>query len=265
MDTKTVRLFVASPGDVSTEREVVEKVAHEIDENPREALVEAGPFRIEVLRWEDVAPSGGRPQQVIADQLGPYDIFVGILWNRCGTPTGHDEHGHQIAQSGTVEEIRGALSKLRQKSLRKEQIMLYRCERPVFLATTDEILQFTAVHALFEEIDSSKKALTCRYNSIESFGSLFEKHFTQALQAVLRESTQPSRPPHTPRLVTEEAAIRLPQKLVTRESYLERIHRLLETKSVCVLYGPSGSGKSTLAAQYFRSSGDAEKKWVISK
>jgi hypothetical protein len=66
-------------------------------------------------------------------------------------------------------------------------------------------------------------------------------------------------------LITEEAAIRLPRKLVARESYLERIHRLLETKGVCVLYGPSGSGKSTLAAQYFRSSGEAEKKWIISK
>ena len=261
MDTKILRLFVASPGDVSAERDVVEMVAGEVNESPQEI---AGLFQIEVLRWENARPSGGRPQQEIFDQLGPYDLFVGILWTRCGTPSGHDEHGHEIARSGTVEEIRDVLLKLKQGLLRKPQIMLYRCERDFFPQNLDEIGQFTAVHALFKEIETSKKVLTCRYKSVESFRDLFKKHLPAAIRTLLCEPTQPPRPTQTPTLIMGEAAIRLPHKLVQRESYMERILHLLATRSVCVLHGPSGSGKSTLAAQYFRSSG-VEKRWAISK
>lgn len=53
------------------------------------------------LRWEDsVAPDiGVSGQDVISDQMGfDYDIFLGVMWARFGTPTVN-------AQSGTEEEF----------------------------------------------------------------------------------------------------------------------------------------------------------------
>jgi hypothetical protein len=44
----------------------------------------------------------GRPEQLILDQIGQYDLFVGIMWRRFGTPTG-------VAGSGTEQEFDHAL------------------------------------------------------------------------------------------------------------------------------------------------------------
>src|SRR5215207_6022546 len=90
-----LRLFVASPGDVSSERDHVGTVAAELN---RGTAADAG-FVLEVVRWETHArPDIGRPQQLILDQIGQVDIFVGIMWRRFGTPTG-------VASSGTEEEF----------------------------------------------------------------------------------------------------------------------------------------------------------------
>ena len=43
---------------------------------------------LELRGVEDVAPAfGSEPQEVVNKQIQDYDIFVGILWHRIGTPT----------------------------------------------------------------------------------------------------------------------------------------------------------------------------------
>src|ERR1017187_8021432 len=92
----SVRLFLASPSDVSEERCVVEKTVGEINRSVARALG----VTVDLMRWEDVVPAMGRPQQVILDQLDieDTDLFVGVLWSRFGSPTGK-------ARSGTEEEF----------------------------------------------------------------------------------------------------------------------------------------------------------------
>ena len=58
-------------------------------------------FRIESKKWEkDVFPAFGEDSQdVINKQIGTdYNIFVGIMWKKFGTPTSR-------AESGTEEEF----------------------------------------------------------------------------------------------------------------------------------------------------------------
>lgn len=99
-----LRVFVASPGDVAAEREHVKAVADELN---RGIAAQAG-FVLEVVRWETHArPGMGRAEQLILDQIGQYDLFVGIMWRRFGTPTG-------VAGSGTEEEFDHALRAWRQ-------------------------------------------------------------------------------------------------------------------------------------------------------
>ena len=91
---KQYRVFVASPRDVSAEREALERVVTEVNQTHGVPLG----YSIELWRWETHAtPDGGRPQDVINAQLPEFDVFIGILWRRFGTPTG-------VAGSGTAED-----------------------------------------------------------------------------------------------------------------------------------------------------------------
>ena len=89
-------IFVASPSDVSEERDRLDNIVNGLNS----ALARQTGIRLELLRWErDVSPAVGQDSQaVINDQIPQdYDVFVGILWNRLGSPT-------RRADSGTAEE-----------------------------------------------------------------------------------------------------------------------------------------------------------------
>lgn len=82
---KKLRIFIASPSDVATERAKVETVAAAL-----KPLADFIGVALETLDWRKAVPDMGRPQQVIFDQLQPtsWDVFIGILWHRFGTPPG---------------------------------------------------------------------------------------------------------------------------------------------------------------------------------
>jgi hypothetical protein len=116
---KQYRLFVASPSDVRTERDALSRVVTEINQTHGSPLG----YSVQILRWETHAtPSGGRPQGVINEQIGKYDLFVGIMWRRFGTPTG-------VAGSGTEEEYRRAYSSWERNN--SMPLMFYFCQSPL--------------------------------------------------------------------------------------------------------------------------------------
>ncbi|MEQ1400174.1 hypothetical protein ABLU05_02090 [Acinetobacter baumannii] len=92
-----LNVFLASPSDVSYEREVIQNIINELNKTWSKNLN----LRLELLRWEtDVVPSFGEYSQgVINKQIGSdYDIFIGLLWSRFGMPT-------KDYESGTEEEF----------------------------------------------------------------------------------------------------------------------------------------------------------------
>src|SRR5215212_447249 len=104
-----IRVFVSSPGDLHPERLLVATICRELSMSMD--------VSIEPLLWEGGGPgnpdipafssevTGEGPQAVIDqqlwDDLGGYDVYVGIIWRRMGTP---------VAQwrSGTEAEYRSA-------------------------------------------------------------------------------------------------------------------------------------------------------------
>ena len=96
--TETVlTVFVASPSDVTEERERLEIAIAQLNA----VLARRLGVRLELLRWEqDATPSFDEDSQSVINKQIPndYDIFLGIFWHRIGTPTSR-------AQSGTVEEF----------------------------------------------------------------------------------------------------------------------------------------------------------------
>jgi hypothetical protein len=75
---------------------------------------------------------GPKAQAVINAQIGIYDLFCGIMWNRFGTPT-------EIAASGTKEEFDGAVHCW--KTDRRPWIIFYFCERPANFTTAEQLEQ----------------------------------------------------------------------------------------------------------------------------
>jgi len=120
MNVKIYKCFIASPGDTSLERDICDEVFKELNETLGQQLE----FRIESKRWEkDARPSFAEDGQAVINEqlLDNYQLFIGIMWNKFGSPT-------KRAQSGTEEEFNLAYS--RYKDNHDVEIMLYFNEAP---------------------------------------------------------------------------------------------------------------------------------------
>lgn len=101
---KVYKCFISSPGDCNEEREISEKVI----ENLNNGLAKHLSVKFETFKWEnDVLPDIGKNGQEIIDESvekSNYDIFIGIMGYRFGTPT-------KLAGSGTEHEYIKAVEK----------------------------------------------------------------------------------------------------------------------------------------------------------
>ena len=101
---RKMRVFVASPDDVKREREHLEKVVASLNKG----LADRRDVFLELKDWRQVAPNMGRAQGVIFDQIPveSWDVMVGVLWSRFGTPSGAVNTANGLAyESGTAEEF----------------------------------------------------------------------------------------------------------------------------------------------------------------
>src|SRR5688500_1316029 len=96
-------IFLASPGDVASERNHVHNVIAELNRTvaPEKDVV------LQVVSWEyDTFPGYGTDAQSVINaqiaEMKKYSLFVGIMWSRVGTPTPR-------AESGTIEEFERAV------------------------------------------------------------------------------------------------------------------------------------------------------------
>jgi hypothetical protein len=146
-----VRIFVASPSDVAEERERVREVAEEL--NRTRNIADFLGFTLEVLDWRThVTPQMGRPEGVILEALPVtmWDIFVGILWQRFGTPTGAiDPKTGRIIDSGTKEEFDLAYNAWKTTGSRYPKVLFYRCARDVRITEIDPV-QLNLVNTFFK-------------------------------------------------------------------------------------------------------------------
>ena len=95
--SETYRVLIASPSDLSEEREVATEAVYEW--NAQHAVAES--IVLLPVKWETHAmpQTGMRTQEALNRQLvQDCDILIGMFWTKIGTNTG-------VAESGTVEEI----------------------------------------------------------------------------------------------------------------------------------------------------------------
>ena len=143
---KTIRIFLASPSDVEEERDVLSALIREVND-VLAFLVPDRALRLELVRYEThTYPDMGRAQDVINRQIPiDYEIFVGVMWKRVGTPTAN-------SPSGTIEEFRRALA--HRQSTGRPVIMFYFCDEQVPFPRGEDLDQLQKVVQFRDELSS---------------------------------------------------------------------------------------------------------------
>ncbi|NEQ07181.1 MULTISPECIES: hypothetical protein [unclassified Moorena] len=186
-----LKIFLASPSDVSRERDYVEEVVEEIN---RTTALSKG-VRLEVVRSEKNAyPSFGQGgQAALNSQIGnmeEYELFVGIMWNRLGTPTPR-------AESGTVEEYERAVAAFEKDG--KPDIWFYFREAGANL-NEEKLEQRGKVLAFKKKVQG--RALTHDYEKPSDFRERFRQGLSlwlentkaNSLSTVEKKSSTPNSP-----------------------------------------------------------------------
>jgi TPR repeat protein len=164
-------VFLASPGDVSPERDCVPGVVDEINglARPREP-------RLRLVQWEvDVRPGVGEdPQDVVNRQVGDAHITIVVFWKRLGTPTNR-------AESGTVEEFDRAVERWREEPRR--EVLTYFKTAPIDLYA-DDLEQVARVREFRRRIADTTLSKEFRRTAE------FEKHVRNDLTRAVRDWAQ---------------------------------------------------------------------------
>jgi hypothetical protein len=194
-----IQVFAASPSDVQAERDALEGIIAEV--NQMRAAISG--IRLELIRWETQARPGfgADPQDVINRQMPPdYDIFLGILWTRFGTPTGR-------AESGTEEEFKRAYDRFQQDP-KSVSIMVYFKDGHVDPSTID-LEQLAAVRRFRERVPGLG-GLYGTFRTTEDFQGLLRAHLASEvteLESRVTASNSGTKPSQTATLTTVADAL----------------------------------------------------------
>lgn len=166
-----VTMFISSPSDVSAEREILDSVVNELNKTWSRTLG----IRFEPIMWESYSrPAfGNDPQDVLNEQLpDDYDVFLGILWGRIGTPTPR-------AESGTLEEFERAFDRYKNDKDSIE-LMVYFKDEGISPSKTDPA-QLAQVQK-FKESLGEKGGLYSTFEDASSFESSLRAHLSSLAQ-----------------------------------------------------------------------------------
>lgn len=171
------KIFLASPGDTEAERLAADEVVDEINKS----IGSRDNFRLDLLKWEnDTYPSVGEDgQDVINKQIGSdYQIFVGIMWKKFGSPT-------KRAGSGTEEEFQLAYDRYTNK--KDIQIMFYFNSAPI--PQDADLMQAQKVKDFKKKIEDLG-AYHKPFDSAKDFEKKLRMDLTRYVKDVLIESNK---------------------------------------------------------------------------
>lgn len=178
-----LRVFVASPGDVSDERDSLKDVIDELNHG----IAENKGLMLQFVGWEtDAWPGFGEDaQDVINREIDPYDIFIGIMWKRFGTPT-------KRSGSGIEEEFEQAYSLWLEYG--RPRLMLYFKKAPFFPSSKKETEQMNKILDFKKKV-KDEGVLYWEYDDPNKFKRLLKEHL---IKEILRWESYVSPITHPP-------------------------------------------------------------------
>lgn len=211
-EAKVYKVLVASPGDVSEERDAVSDVIAKWNH----LNAEVNQVVLLPVRWEThSAPlMGDRAQGVINDQVvRSCDMAIGVFWTRLGSPTGASE-------SGTTEEIDWFIEN-------SKPVMLYFSSRSIEPAKLD-IDQYSALKEFEKRMQ--KIGLTGSYSSISDLREQLLNQISINVRALVSGETTRAQ---DPKAVKEKAAA-IRKMAKSGKVYMEDYEKDGEVKSFVV-------------------------------
>ena len=156
-----IKLFLASPGDVLPERQLV---IDAVDEINKEVAPRTNSF-VEVKGWEDTHSGPGRPQDLINKEADKCELFVGIMWKKWGTPPANEGP----YTSGFEEEFELALERYKETGEPNISMYFKSIEDPIKIKDGEDFAKVQAdiekVRGLQSRLENEKPLL---YNPFET-------------------------------------------------------------------------------------------------
>lgn len=140
---QTITVFISCPFDMGDSRQVAEQAVKNFSKNycPDE-------YSFDTVHFKDVATEfGGTPQDIINKTLPDYDVYLGIMGGRFGTPT-------TSYQSGTQEEFYIALERFQNEKNLLVSFLFQDVDTPVATMSESDIEQFLKVKKFKTEISN---------------------------------------------------------------------------------------------------------------
>jgi len=167
---KQFRLFIATPSDISEEKEIISQVVNEWNLN----FGQSANVHIETTHWttHSYPEYGDRPQAIINKQIvEEADIIIGVFWTRFGSPTG-------VANSGTEEEIKLGIKN-------NKKVMVYFSDHPVSLSKVNydeyqKIIQFKEEY--------KDRGLYFSYTDSNDFRNMLRTHLSRIMNDITKSS-----------------------------------------------------------------------------
>jgi hypothetical protein len=175
VNLKIYKCFISSPGDCIAERKISEKVIEKLNNGFAKHLG----INFETFKWEnDVLPDMGINGQEIIDESvdkSNYDIFIGIMGYRFGTPT-------KMAGSGTEHEYNKALERKSNNST----------PRIIFFFNNEEVNPKNLDFEQYKKVQEFKSKIGINGLYVDYKGiSEFEKELNDKLELFIKSlSTQ---------------------------------------------------------------------------
>jgi hypothetical protein len=183
---KVVQIFLASPGDLQTERQTAKAVVDAFNKRWADWF----DIQIELIGWEDTFKRFGRPQAQINLDLDRCEAFVGVMWRKWGTPPGGSY------TSGFEEEFERAL-KSRKKSARPEMTLFFKRIDDEFLK--DQGPDLKKVLAFRQRVIDEQQILFHDFDAAKDFEDKLTDWLTHYIKHLKRREDTNS--------VTEERAV----------------------------------------------------------
>jgi hypothetical protein len=254
LQTRILRVLVASPGDVQAERELVPSILDELNRT----ICSERDIRLECVRWEtDTYPGFNQlgPQGLIDPilRIEDSDVLIGIFWKRFGSPI-------STGETGTENEIRRAYESW--KSTHRPQIMIYFNQKNYRPRTKADLDQWGRVLDFRDHFPD--QGLWWQYNGKAQFKELLRNHLTNYL--LNRYPSNPV-PQITPNPVTSEregyfsvqdrVIAEHDRTFVGRAEVQQQFDDFLksEPNGYFIVRGAPGQGKTALSCHLVRNRG----------
>jgi hypothetical protein len=172
---KHFKIFLASPSDTAKERLKTQEIVNEINKTSGK-----DEYTIELFLWEENTYSaiGEDGQDVINNQNFDYDIFIGIMSHKFGSPT-------KRALSATAEEYEIALQKYKDKKVKNIMFYFNSSELPYNI----DLEQFTKVKEFKSKIQKDG-VLTKNYDKKNSFDKVLRSELILSIKDFLKKENE---------------------------------------------------------------------------